>query len=419
MIAVLDAWPMGSQHASVRGRSYPAGLAALAAYRETHPGSDRNWRLTEAIDGALVAPERIHNHVRARRDADGDQRCVSYGCESFLESYYEMSSHGLFVADVAKDLAPSATLAVYRVMNAQGIGRMTDIAEAIEDAIAEAERACLKLVINASLGVGPPPWVANLILQDRDCFATDGGLGRLMQTIQTQRNRFGFTAEAAAATRAAGARTYHNLLTNDGIVQGTSFTGPLRVVEALLSVSGENDVLLVGAAGNDSCNHMRRFGPRLPAAFDGALAVSSFIPDPRTGRLIMTDYSNDDDCFPNNDGIGAFGGDVIPAQTPALRGGTPGAPARFPTTRRYPSVMGLFVADDYPALQPGGGEARNATGWARWSGTSFAAPVASGFAADLWSADETLTGRQVRDTIVYRYGRPPAEWAESLPFVQE
>jgi subtilisin family serine protease len=51
-------------------------------------------------------------------------------------------------------------------------------------------------------------------------------------------------------------------------------------------------------------------------------------------------------------------------------------------------VRGLYSA---PALAAG----KNETGWALWAGTSFAAPVITGLAADLWAEHPELSPRQV------------------------
>jgi subtilisin family serine protease len=178
--------------------------------------------------------------------------------------------------------------------------------------------------------------------------------------------------------------------------------------------------LLVAAAGNDSCNDRARLGPRLPAALDGALAVSAFVRDARNGSAMqIADYSNDDDCLPHNDGIGAFGGNVrqaVLAHGAAAAAG--GQVQQYAETDRAQELVGLYVGDAYPADRPHSAPAENTTGWAGWAGTSFATPVAAGFAACLWSENPDLTARGVRDSIVYNPDGTERE-LEYLPLIQQ
>jgi hypothetical protein len=78
-------------------------------------------------------------------------------------------------------------------------------------------------------------------------------------------------------------------------------------------------------------------------------------------------------------GVAVFGGEGIAA--------APGQMAEIPapTDGRMDAVAGLFSAEQLPLTPPGAGV--NKTGWAYWSGTSFAAPVISAIAADLWLDD--------------------------------
>lgn len=119
------------------------------------------------------------------------------------------------------------------------------------------------------------------------------------------------------------------------------------------------------------------------------LGVSSVVN--AVGRIAS--YSNDDDFIDTpDDGIGAFGGDADDL-----------------TGMTTDGIVGLYVSPrippdtpDMPA-RPGtgnlGGPA-NTRGWASWSGTSFAAPIAAGFAACLWSAAPFATAREIMNLII-------------------
>ncbi len=418
MIAVLDTWPEADGERPAYGSRDLRGLVQLSDFRARHPESRGNLRLTEAISGQLVAPERIYHFVN--QSVQHERRCPAYGCVSFLEDEYDLSSHGLFVTDVARDIAPSATLSVYRVMSRWGEGTMTDIACAIEAAIAQARAASMKLVINVSLGVGPPPWLAEVILDDEACFIDEAGYARFVDRARRTRKDWHFTDAEHQERKSTGRRTYHGKILGAEIVDGgRRFTRSLFVADMLLSVRDLPDVLLVAAAGNDSCDGESRMGPRLPAALDGALAVSAYMrTDSAATDMRIAGYSNDDDCFPRNDGIGAFGGNVEQSNGTLDLLGQSQMPERYSATDPESCLVGLYVADKYP---PGGarqGSSDNTTGWARWAGTSFATPVAAGFAACLWSENLDLSAHGVRDSIVYE--RDGTERAlEYLPFVQE
>jgi subtilisin family serine protease len=47
-------------------------------------------------------------------------------------------------------------------------------------------------------------------------------------------------------------------------------------------------------------------------------------------------------------------------------------------------IVSVFSAEEFPPLSPGSVGALNETGWAEWSGTSFATPILAGVAANLW-----------------------------------
>ena len=83
------------------------------------------------------------------------------------------------------------------------------------------------------------------------------------------------------------------------------------------------------------------------------------------------------------------------------------------STNATTALVGLYASENVPP----GSTTVNDAGWAAWSGTSFAAPVAVGFAAALWSEQPDLSALQVRKYILY----DPAtkQDRDVLPFVQQ
>ncbi len=116
------------------------------------------------------------------------------------------------------------------------------------------------------------------------------------------------------------------------------------------------DVLIVAAAGNDAEPGLLPQA-RYPAAFDSVVGVGSL----RRDLATPAEYSNQSD-LPVKVGVATFGGAPLTAGVLPEEG-----------------MLGVYTGS-FPDGRP------NTYGWARWSGTSFAAPVISGVLAALRGA---------------------------------
>ncbi len=117
----------------------------------------------------------------------------------------------------------------------------------------------------------------------------------------------------------------------------------------------DDGVLIVAAAGNDAQPGKRPYA-RQPAAFDSVIGVGALRKDGKP-----TDYSNLAD-HPSPIGIATFGGETsVPGMADPDNG-----------------VLGVYIGE-FPDGSP------NINGWARWAGTSFAAPAITGVLARLRS----------------------------------
>ena len=263
----------------------------------------------------------VTNDVRTGRDIYSESR------------YYFMPDHGVFVAGLVRDIAPSARIRLIRILNDFGGCDLYNLFSALSDLEQDmVSGAIRRLVINLSLTVMPD-------------------IRRLPYVW--------FDHRQWPSTQLAGA-----VRVLSHIEEG------LRLLFESLYAHG---ALVVAAAGNDSALSSKQGQkprpPRTPARFDTVLSVTSV-----NSRFAPSQFANLACIPPQNEGVATFGGDSY-GSTDAS--GLPDA------------VRGIYIAPTFP-----NGE-QNVSGWADWSGTSFATPIISGLGAHLlaqgWSAPNVIT----------------------------
>jgi hypothetical protein len=155
-------------------------------------------------------------------------------------------------------------------------------------------------------------------------------------------------------------------------------------VRRLMELLQAHNCLVVAAAGNDSLfrgiERSPRWGPRIPAVYDSVLGVAADTIRP----ALPARYSNRGEVTTTliRDAVATLGGDV------ASDGLTPSS-----------GVIGVYSAARFPPLLPPAPQAVNETGWAEWSGTSFATPIMSGVAANVWATDPAETAKSTLEDI--------------------
>jgi subtilisin family serine protease len=264
---------------------------------------------------------------------------------------YLMPDHGLFAAGIVRDLAPSAEVHLLRVLSDFGVGdllALTHVLSRLPDLFLTDPKR--RLVINLSLVADLPPseqllrfWLPN----------TAKDLGFLPERL----------ADVCSIL---------------GAIHGTL----ARTVDWL---SERRDrVLVVAAAGNDAMGRPLRPEPRLPARYDDVLGVAAV----RRGGQASS-FSNRGDAVVLGNGVAVLGGNAVPDP------GDPTTHSPIVDTAMSPpdAVVGIFSSERLPI----DGTA-NETGWVYWAGTSFAAPIASAIAADVWATEPGLTA----DAVVAR-----------------
>lgn len=246
--------------------------------------------------------------------------------------YYFMPDHGLFVAGIVRDIAPRARIRLVRILNDYGCCDLYNLFAALTDLEQElVSGAIRRLVINLSLGIMPDIRRLPSIWFDNRTWSS----GQL-----------------------------------DGVARLLSqLEEGLRLLFESLHAHG---ALIVAAAGNDSTTANQQGKsprpPRAPARYDTTISVTAV-----NNQHEAAQYANAASVAPLDAGIATFGGDGY----------------GFTDANGLPdAVRGIYLAPTFPGGEP------NSSGWADWSGTSFATPIISALGAHLlaqgWSAPNAL-----------------------------
>ena len=251
---------------------------------------------------------------------------------------YLMPDHGLFVSGLIHALAPAAPLSFEPALNDMGVGDLALLLLGLQRVLARKQPGDPQIV-NLSLGFLPHParlpaaWYGLQRPHDPDYVHSP-------EMFDQNRDEHWVAANRGEVER-----------TVDLMEVG------LRELGRYLSL---NNCLVVAAAGNDSLRRVEayqgRMQPRIPARFETVLGVAATARDPHQPAL----YSNVGDERELGDHVATFGGNVTNGLQPE------------------DGVIGIY-SGDFPFNRP------NETGWASWSGTSFATAIVSGIAANHWA----------------------------------
>lgn len=355
VVAVLDACP-------------PRGQVHAAADRyNAHP--KRNDLLMEVVYG----PRRVELEAwPSMSDADfvhvqsflpnwrgGNEVWRNAGDDYSLRAWrYNIADHGLFVSGIIKDIAPGADVRLIRVMDDAGIGDLQGLMHVLSQLprlLGGPDDAARKrrLVVNLSL----------------------------MTDVPTAEDVLPHFFENTFRDHATLQRRWHEI---SELIQLTH-----RGLAEVMAWLGRQGVLVVAAAGNDAFRQANRPEERLPARYD--YSSDNVIGVAAVNRAhAASGFSNRGDH-----GIAVLGGDAAEPDG--------NEPPKIPDGEDpLDAVVGIFsnpllpFSNDRDNSAP---EYRNENGWAYWSGTSFATPIISGLAADVWLDDPTLSPSQVRHMI--------------------
>ncbi|MDQ6669273.1 MAG: S8/S53 family peptidase [Chloroflexota bacterium] len=251
---------------------------------------------------------------------------------------YHMSDHGLFVSGLIHGLAPRARLTLEPVLDNTGVGDLSQLLLGLQLVLGRKNPSDPQIV-NLSLGFLPHParlpaaWYGLRRPHDPKYLHA----AELFDPLRNER--------WVAANRGEVGRTVDLL------------EAGLRALGRYLSL---NNCLVIAAAGNDSMvqveTNKARMEPRLPARFDTVLGVAATTSNPSQPAR----YSNVGDEQELGDHVATFGGNSSEALEPE------------------DGVIGIY-SGQFPDRR------ENETGYAFWSGTSFATGIVSGLAANFWA----------------------------------
>ena len=300
------------------------------------------WRDTHPLINSLLKPGGPINVYPASRD--DIEMTADFGLAAHR---YQMRDHGLFAAGIIHSIAPDATLHLYEVLNPYGVGCVETIVRGLYRAITN-PNIQRPLVINCSLVLNLP---------------------------RVQHPTTDLPDELLAVS-------------NDAEFQ-KMMVGSIEAIVSHLS-SDQDQIAIVAAAGNDGvdCHNQPVAGghpqTRYPAAFEKVVGVGALPRNPTptaAGKFNKTSYSNRSDEIPEY-GVATMGGEA------GIDKGVLGVYiSNFPVRTAEPSRNCKFNEGDFRYEN-------NDSGWAWWSGTSFAAPIVSGVLTAWWGNNTGKAGNQ-------------------------
>ena len=317
-------------------------LEAARARGKQFQAQANNAQLLETVDWIRQHSKDDRRYQQEFREIDQHHVAHSGLTASGEPDSYRMPDQGLFVAGLIHGIAPRSPITLEPVLDEMGVGDLSLLLLGLQRVLAgKPERA--PQIVNLSLGFLPHParlpaaWYGLRRPHDRAYLHAE-------EMFDPERDERWVTGNRVEVSR-----------TVDLLEVG------LRELSTYLSL---NNCLVVAAAGNDSLDEVQadqaRMQPRLPARFNTVLGVAATTSNPRQPAR----YSNVGDERELGDHVATFGGNASDTLEPE------------------DGVIGIY-SGEFPDQRP------NETGWAFWSGTSFATAIVSGIAANLWTAGRT------------------------------
>src|SRR6266566_814079 len=272
-------------------------------------------------------------------EPDPDPAAV--GKDVYGEHYpIEIADHGLFIAGIIHDIAPSAKIECVRVLDKYCVGDLYMLHDALQ-------------------------YIGNRMLQGGDLDQQPVVINMsLVIPTKDDARLLGLNPDIGADT-------------ND--VE----TCVRQSIQSLVGLGA----IIAASAGNEADLREDPTRKRPPALYPAGFAyppesVEGIVP---VGAVDMYGNAASYSCYPGSRGIATYGGEIPRVDPPKLD------PNASPVVTVTDAVRGIYSSDSYPALvapqPPTPGDpvpeytAPDNHAWAYWVGTSFATPVISGVAA--------------------------------------
>jgi len=373
----LDDLPQESRDLATTGNQ---GKDVVVAVLDTAPLEEMDVIYREGVAKGHTLLTSLYNSglLSVDKDPEVDKPSADYGDpEDYLQSNepghdYLMSDHGLFAAGIIHTLAPKARIHLIQVLNRFGMSDLTSIARGLQKVI-QTYGTGNNVVVNMSLTI-------NFALEDEHNTTNDPIGKRLGEQILSRRR----SPLMEILCRIVNIICWLIEYLFHIHIPGCEPSWHERQAWALLwickSVSALNSNIIAAAGNRRQGLGRSRPHAEYPAAFQdvvgvGALPKYTAAPtDPNT-KLDTASYSNFSDR-PKGSGVATLGGE------PGEKNG----------------VLGVYVGE-FPKGVSGKQEV-NDSGWAWWSGTSFATPIVSGIVAAMLSNMPGASPRQVIEKLI-------------------
>ncbi|HEX5416657.1 MAG TPA: S8 family serine peptidase [Chloroflexota bacterium] len=307
-------------------------------------------------------------------------------CDTARDAHhYLMPDHGLFVSGIVRDIAPAAEIHLIRALDDDGVGTLQGLTQVLSQVVQLWGRGPKKLIVNLSLMADIPTY-SPLAQPDK-------------QRLLTRWFPTAFQAGVLGPAKGGEARWLQNSAALAAVQKTLGFIHQslFDVVESVVT----HGILVVGACGNDGSLDGIRPNPRFPAAYDSVLGVAALARHELGATPRLASYTNlGDEAVPlaistgvstTPNGVAVWGGNSVLSQVCA---DCDDASRIDLSSSPIDAVRGIFTSEQIPIS----GEP-NQTGWAYWVGTSFATPVITGLAADLWAAHPQSTASEISQAI--------------------
>lgn len=308
----------------------------------------------------------------------------------------DMSDHGFFIAGIINKIAPKkaddpSKIHLIQVLNDNGVGTLETLGRGISQALELTDGSTAPLIINMSLTFTIPrsttPW--------SPLEAPDQNFTPNANFVQEYND---FIASVIA--NCEDSPQFYEKARRRVYLQAIQYL--IDIMRSISCTHGK-PIYLIAAAGNDG-DEQNRPGALYPAAFSHVIGVGALASD--YADAVKTATTKADEAAQNVGNMSAAAEAQAAKNAADTIAGTTGGYAAFSNIADFPRgdgvrtlgelVVGPFLNKTY-ATESTKEPENNTSGLARWSGTSFAAPIICGTIALLLQKGELFPLQIIRN----------------------